>query len=74
MSRGPGPPFSSTGGFPVNVATGGSVTSGNNSINQFLDQAGVTVSAGGSLMRTTNNATVHIEGLATIIDGPGSGN
>ena len=51
-------------GVPVNVATGGSVTSGNNSINQFLDQAGVTVSAGGSLIRSTNNATVHIEGGA----------
>jgi len=64
LSRGPGSPFSSTGGFPVHTATGGTVTSGNNSTNVFLNQAGVTVTAGGSLIRSTNNATVHIEGVA----------
>jgi len=52
------------GGFPVHTATGGTVTSGNNSTNVFLNQAGVTVSGGGSLIRSTNNATVNIEGVA----------
>ena len=50
------------GGFPVHTATGGTVTTGGDGNNVFLDQAGVTVSGGGSLIRSTNNATAHIEG------------
>lgn len=56
-------PTHTIGGFPVHIANGGTITTGNSSANVFVDTTDIMVTAGGSLLRA-DGGTIHIEGEA----------
>jgi FecR protein len=54
-------PTHTIGGYPVHIANGGTITTGNGSTNLFVNTTDITVAAGGSLLRA-DGGTIHIEG------------
>ncbi|MDT7042999.1 FecR domain-containing protein [Candidatus Nitronereus thalassa] len=54
-------PTHTIGGYPVHIANGGTITTGNGSTNLFVNTTDISVTAGGSLLRA-DGGTIHVEG------------